>query len=58
MVYPLADELLARNKPFVFLTGYAERDLPKRFQILPRLAKPYDLPMLVRELRRAAPSGG
>lgn len=53
-VYPLADELLARGKPFLFLTGYGAADLPERFRALPRVSKPYDPVTLIRELGRTA----
>jgi DNA-binding response OmpR family regulator len=53
-VFPLADELIARNVPIVFLTGYGAADLPERFRALPRLQKPYEPSVLVRELRRTA----
>jgi len=52
MVYPLADELLARGRPFLFLTGYGTANLPERYRASPRLSKPYDLTMLTREIRR------
>jgi DNA-binding response OmpR family regulator len=53
-VYPLADALMARNIPVVFLTGYGAADLPERFRGLPRLQKPYEPSLLIRELRRAS----
>jgi DNA-binding response OmpR family regulator len=53
-VFPLADELIERNVPVVFLTGYGAADLPERFRALPRLQKPYEPSLLARELRRAA----
>jgi DNA-binding response OmpR family regulator len=52
MVYPLADELLARRVPFLFLTGYGGVSLPERFRVLPRVAKPYETSVLLREIRR------
>jgi CheY-like chemotaxis protein len=55
MVYPLADELLKRGLPFVFLTGYAATSLPERFRTLPRIAKPYELAALAREIGRIVP---
>jgi DNA-binding response OmpR family regulator len=48
MVYPLARDLLARGIPFIFLSGYATRDLPKEFQDHPRLSKPFD-PIALRQ---------
>jgi CheY-like chemotaxis protein len=52
MAYPLADELLARDVPFIFLSGYAAQDLPERFRACPRVAKPYDVAVLLREIVR------
>ena len=42
MVYPLADELLARGIPYVFLTGYAAKDLPEAYRSQNRIQKPFD----------------
>jgi CheY-like chemotaxis protein len=41
---PIADQLLARNIPFAFATGYADGTmLPERLRAVPRLSKPYAL---------------
>jgi two-component system, response regulator PdtaR len=50
MVYPLADDLIERGIPFVFLTGYGPTDLPERYRPLPRVHKPYDERALVQGL--------
>ncbi|HEX3664340.1 MAG TPA: response regulator [Rhizomicrobium sp.] len=52
MAWPIADELIARNIPFIFLSGYAADTLPERYRAMPRLAKPYDPQMLQGEIRR------
>jgi len=52
LVYPLADELTARETPFVFVSGYGLSNLPERFRSAPRMAKPYDLAGLIGEIRR------
>jgi CheY-like chemotaxis protein len=52
MVYPLAEELSSRQIPFLFLSGYGFGDLPEEFRDVPRLAKPYETTMLLRELQR------
>ena len=57
-IYPLADELLSRSKPFVLVTGYGAESLPERFRDLPRLPKPYDLANLIKEIGRAVPAAG
>lgn len=54
MVYPLARELRARGIPFIFLSGYTTRDLPKEFQDHPRLSKPFDPIVLRQRIERAA----
>ena len=51
MVYPLADDLVARRIPFMFLTGYALADLPERFAEIRRVAKPYDSIELIAAIR-------
>lgn len=51
-VYPLADELEARNVPYVFATGYGEQAIPKRFRHVPRFEKPLDLEQLVKAVAR------
>lgn len=40
--YVLADELMAREIPFVFLTGYSADVIPARFAAVLRLEKPMD----------------
>jgi len=55
VIFPLADELLSRSKPFVLVTGYGAASLPERFRSLPRLAKPYDLTNLIKEIDHAMP---
>ncbi|MBX6425545.1 MAG: response regulator [Variibacter sp.] len=52
MVFSLADELLARRIPFVFLTGYDLFNLPERLRGAPRVSKPYDRAVLQREIQR------
>jgi DNA-binding response OmpR family regulator len=41
--YPLADELLRRQIPFMFASGYGRDGLPARFANIPVLQKPYDM---------------
>jgi CheY-like chemotaxis protein len=53
MSFPLADELVARNVPFMFVTGYGDDTIPQRFRQVLRIAKPHDpkiLPSLVRRM--------
>jgi two-component system, response regulator PdtaR len=58
MAYPLADELLTRGVPFIFLSGYGAQDLPERFRGCSRIAKPYDASTLLREVARLAAQKG
>lgn len=51
LVYPLADDLLARGIPFLFLTGYSLANLPERFRAVTRLNKPCDPNLLIATLR-------
>ncbi|HTT83370.1 MAG TPA: response regulator [Rhizomicrobium sp.] len=47
MAWPVADELIARDIPFIFLSGYAEGTLPERYREIPRIGKPYDPALLL-----------
>jgi DNA-binding response OmpR family regulator len=58
MVYPLADELVVRRKPFLFLSGYSATNMPGRFERLTRIAKPYRIDHLIAELRRLSTAPG
>lgn len=51
MVYPLADDLVRRGVPFLFLSGYSAADMPARFADIPRIAKPADTTRLVAAIR-------
>jgi hypothetical protein len=39
-VYPVADVLVARGIPFVFITGYGVESIDKRFGSVPIIKKP------------------
>lgn len=45
-VFPVADILAKRNLPFVFVTGYGERDLPDPHGGRPALQKPFQVEQL------------
>ena len=51
LVYPVAEELARRSVPFLFLSGYALINMPERFRTYPRLAKPADWTVLLREVQ-------
>ncbi len=40
-IFPVADTLVQRGLPFVFVTGYGENSLPERFRGRPALQKPF-----------------
>lgn len=46
--YALADALLGRAVPVILVTGRRRDQLPSRFRPLPIMAKPFDMPALVR----------
>jgi DNA-binding response OmpR family regulator len=50
--FPIAHTLAARGVPFVFLTGYDERLLPRRYRDVPRLLKPFDFNELLGLIER------
>ena len=41
-VYPIADMLIRRNIPFVFVTGYADETIKPRYHHIPVLQKPVE----------------
>ncbi|MEO6225384.1 MAG: response regulator [Sphingomicrobium sp.] len=42
-VFPLCDLLVAKNVPFVLSSGYADWQMPEKWQDRPRLQKPYTM---------------
>jgi PAS domain S-box-containing protein len=48
LVYPVADELVTRGIPFVFVTGYGIESVEKRFSEIPVLQKPVERETLQR----------
>jgi CheY-like chemotaxis protein len=42
-VYPVADILIGRGVPFVFVSGYGGRGLPEAYSGRPTLQKPFQL---------------
>jgi CheY-like chemotaxis protein len=53
LVYPVADALLHRSVPFVFVTGYTRRQIDQRYTAIPALAKLYSPPRRSRPSSRA-----
>jgi DNA-binding response OmpR family regulator len=58
MVFPVADQLIARGIPIVFTTGYApEKIFPRHLRGQPVLLKPYDCDELLRVVEHAITRG-
>jgi DNA-binding response OmpR family regulator len=53
-VFPLVDDLRSREVPFLFATAYSddERLFPQQVKSAPRLAKPVQPNVLIRQLQR------
>jgi CheY-like chemotaxis protein len=49
-VYPVADILIQRGVPFVFVSGYGGRGLPEAYSDRPTLQKPFQLDELEKTL--------
>ena len=54
MAYPIADTLIARGIPFIFLSGYGRLTLPERLKGVPCVPKPCDPTVLLLEIKRLA----
>ena len=52
-VFGVAEELMARNVPIVFSSGYGERFLPPKFDAAPHLSKPFEPETLWETLAQA-----
>ena len=46
LIYPVADTLVARGVPFVFITGYGAESIDGRFSHIPILQKPIERQVL------------
>ena len=61
VISPVADLIKARNRPFIFATGYGSSGLPEEYRDRPALQKPFQLETLSRAidhaLRGAEPQG-
>ena len=49
-VFPLCDMLEAKGVPFVFTSGYADWQMPEKWQKRPRLQKPYTVEQIEQAL--------
>lgn len=52
MIFPVADALLEHDVPVIFVTAYAEEQLPRRYLGLPVFRKPLSLEPLTRTIER------
>jgi CheY-like chemotaxis protein len=50
-VFPLCEMLETKGVPFVFTSGYADWQMPEKWQERPRLQKPYTLDQIEQALR-------
>ena len=50
--YPIADALICRSVPIIFLTGYGAEALDERYRVFPRLEKPFEQSDLFALLRQ------
>jgi CheY-like chemotaxis protein len=50
VISPVAEVIQARNRPFVFATGYGAQGLPEEFRDRPTLQKPFQMETLARVL--------
>ena len=48
VISPVADLIKARNRPFIFATGYGSSGLPEEYRARPALQKPFQLETLAR----------
>lgn len=55
-VYPVAELLSKRGKPFIFVTGYGSRGLPEAYRSRPVLQKPFQLEELDKTLAQLLPA--
>ncbi|HEY8335234.1 MAG TPA: response regulator [Tardiphaga sp.] len=50
VISPVADVIQARNRPFVFATGYGAQGLPENYRDRPTLQKPFQMETLAQVL--------
>jgi CheY-like chemotaxis protein len=48
VISPVADLIKARNRPFIFATGYGSSGLPEQYRDRPALQKPFQIETLAR----------
>ena len=53
VISPVADLIAARNRPFIFATGYGSSGLPEEYRDRPALQKPFQIETLGRAIEHA-----
>ena len=53
VISPVADLIAARNRPFIFATGYGSSGLPAEYRDRPALQKPFQIETLGRAIDQA-----
>src|ERR1700754_1878066 len=53
MISPVAELIKARNRPFIFATGYGSSGLPAEYRDRPALQKPFQIETLARTIKQA-----
>src|SRR6516165_1568770 len=56
VISPVADLIRARNRPFIFATGYGSSGLPEQYRDRPALQKPFQIETLARAIDNALKS--
>lgn len=55
--FPVADALIAQGIPFVFATGYSEKDVPSRYDYIKHCGKPVESSEILKALTREVNQG-
>ena len=58
VISPVADLIKARNRPFIFATGYGSSGLPEEYRDRPSLQKPFQIETLGKVIEGALRGGG
>ncbi len=58
VISPVAELIKARNRPFIFATGYGSSGLPEEYRDRPALQKPFQLETLAQDDRHRAEEPG
>jgi CheY-like chemotaxis protein len=56
VISPVADLIQARNRPFIFATGYGSSGLPEEYRDRPSLQKPFQIETLARVIENTLKS--